>query len=215
MTMDVHTSCKRRKRQPPPAFLPKQLFNSQPDLRAFQQMDMIEGEYAAPPSRMSLWYYNDDADPGDTDVKIRSPGGMTLIVNDIAQGSNIQFNRIVTDIEYDSGTRLTSIYTSDNVKYVAQRVIVTCPLAVLQADTIGFVPPMPLTWQNALSRRSTGLLDGVVLQFNAKFWDSTTRIARVTTPAGDYQEMYNAQLFVDGDLPVLQLYLSTGFAEVR
>lgn len=52
-----------------------QLFNSQPDLRAFQQMDTIEGEYAAPPTKMSLWWYNNDADPGATDVKIRTPGG--------------------------------------------------------------------------------------------------------------------------------------------
>lgn len=139
---------------------------------------------------------------------------MSLIVADIAKGSNIQLNRNVSDILYDSLTQLTTIWTWDNVKYVAQRVIVTCPLAYLQAKQINFVPTMPLTWQNALGRRSTGLLDGVVLQFGSKFWDSTTRISRVTAPAGNYQELYNAQLFVDGSLPVLQLYLSTDFAQV-
>jgi hypothetical protein len=74
---------------------------------------------------------------------------------------------------------------------------------------------MPLTWQNALNRRSKGLLDGVILQFASSFWDSTARISRVTTPAGNYQEMYNAQKFVNGSLPVLQFYLSTDFALVR
>jgi hypothetical protein len=54
-----------------------QLFNSQPDLRAYQQMDTIEGEYAAPPTKLSLWWYDNDGNPGPTDVKIRTPGGET------------------------------------------------------------------------------------------------------------------------------------------
>jgi hypothetical protein len=54
---------------------------------------------------------------------------MSLIAKDIAQGSSIQLNRNVSDVLYDAATGLTTIWTWDNYKYTAQRVIVTCPLA--------------------------------------------------------------------------------------
>jgi monoamine oxidase len=96
---------------------------------------------------------------------------------------------------------------------VCQRLVVTVPLNILKQNLINFTPAMPSTFNTSINRRDMGLLDGVVLQFNSIFWDDNAKIARVTTPAGNYQEAYNAALFVYNNVPVWQWYLSTDQAE--
>ena len=108
-----------------------------------------------------------------------------------------------------SKTTKTTIKVAGGTTYTCQRLVVTVPLSILKKKLIKFTPAMPATFDTAISRREMGLLDGVVLQFSSVFWDNNAKIGRVITPAGNYQEAYNAALFVSKNVPVWQWYLST------
>ena len=78
-----------------------QYLNANTDVRAYEQMDNIEGEYAAPPSKLSLYWYDADTDPTGPDAKVQSVGGLSNIVDYLATGLTIALNKNVTDISYD------------------------------------------------------------------------------------------------------------------
>ena len=113
----------------------------------------------------------------------------------------------------NSTSTKTTIKVADGSIYTCQRLVVTVPLALLKNNMIKFTPAMPSSFTTSISKRDVGLLDAVVLQFSSVFWDSTTRVGRVASPAGNYQEGYNAAKFVSNNIPVWQWYLSTDQAE--
>lgn len=76
-----------------------QLLKSNSMYRDAMYMDNIEGEYAAPLDKMSFNWFDADSDPGATDVKL--PGGLTQVINYLAQGINIHLNVNITSISYN------------------------------------------------------------------------------------------------------------------
>lgn len=96
------------------------------------------------------------------------PGGYGQIIEVLARGQDIRLNQAVTSIDYrGEGVIVT---TKDNQQYVAQDIISTLPLGVLQSGSVTFTPALPEKKQRAIERLQMGLLDKVYIRFAEAFW---------------------------------------------
>jgi monoamine oxidase len=125
----------------------------------------ISAEYAADPDELSLKWFGTEGQFDGPDLIL--PQGYDQLARHLAEGLTIRRDTAVTRIADDgSGVRLE---TSRGV-VTADRVIVTVPLGVLKAGTITFDPPLSEAKRAAIARLGFGVLDKVVLAFDAPFW---------------------------------------------
>lgn len=96
---------------------------------------------------LSLWAWDEDEAFDGDDVVF--PGGYHQIVERLAEGLDIRLNEVVTAIYYDGEG--VEVETSSGV-FIADRVIVTLPLGVLQRGLVAFDPPLPADHQVTGSR---------------------------------------------------------------
>ncbi|WP_006247415.1 flavin monoamine oxidase family protein [Mycolicibacterium tusciae] len=156
----------------------------------------IVGEYAADPEELSLKWLGNEGEFGGGDLIL--PGGYQQLTQHLARGLAIKLGAEVKKVIHsDSGVRLE---TTQGV-VDADRVIITIPLGVLKAGTIGFDPPLPEDKQAAIERLGFGLLDKVVLRFDQPFWPDAEVIGLV---GGDQpvSMLINGETFADAPLLV-------------
>ena len=94
-------------------------------------------------------------------------GGFDQITNHLSQNLDIKLNTPVTKIDYSS--KKIKVFT-DKQAYVADSVVVTVPLGVLQQNLIEFVPELPEKKRDAISNINLGNVNKVILRFPYKFW---------------------------------------------
>ena len=135
-------------------------------LRFVLEQMTIEVDYGGPATRTSLEIFDEDEYFGLDDHLLA--GGYGALTAALAVGLDIRLSQPVTAIEHDeAGVRVTADTT-----FVADRVIVTIPVGVLQADGLRFTPPLPASKRAALARLEMGSLEKLVLRFATQFWDS-------------------------------------------
>lgn len=88
------------------------------------------------------------ADPDRSGGEFRVANGYDQLVHHLRQGLDIRLDSVVTRIEW-AGSQ-THITLRDHTVYAADRVILTLPLGVLKAQTVQFVPELPIEFQNAI-----------------------------------------------------------------
>jgi len=130
---------------------------------------------AGPPDRVSLEGNAGYVDHGGGNVALS--GGYRTLVDHLARGLDIRVNEPVTDIAH--GPDGVTVTTSEG-RHDGDQVVLTVPLGVLQAASIGFDPPLPDVEQRA-GRLAMGNLEKVVLRFDHRFWpDNVRRLAFVS-----------------------------------
>lgn len=135
-------------------------------LRFVLEQMTIEVDYGGPATRTSLSIFDDDEYFGLDDHLLA--GGYGALTAALAGGLDIRLSQPVTAIEHDAaGVRVIADTT-----FVADRVIVTIPVGVLQADSLRFTPPLPASKRAALARLEMGSLEKLVLRFATQFWGS-------------------------------------------
>ncbi|GAB6023869.1 Lysine-specific histone demethylase 1B [Chamberlinius hualienensis] len=97
--------------------------------------------------------------------------GYSAAVKKLAQGLDIQLGKIVKCIDYSS-SNIVKVFLKNGEVFAANKVLVTVPLAILQAEDIEFIPALPKIKKEALQRLGAGALEKVVLQFSECFWSS-------------------------------------------
>ena len=133
----------------------------------FGAVTWIEQEYAADIVRLSADAPHEGDYTRGGDVLL--PGGYVELIEFLADGLDIRTGSPITGIAW----RSSPVLFVGDVTASADHVVVTIPLGVLKAGDVEFSPPLPANKQNAIDRFGMGLLDKVVLEFPAKFWDST------------------------------------------
>ena len=114
------------------------------------------------------------------------PNGFSQLVEPVADGLDVELGQVVSLIEVDlDEVRIT---TSDGGLVVADRVLVTLPLGVLQAGDVEFVPALPEATVDAIDRLGMGTLDRVVLRFDERFWDEADVVGFAGRPPGRFAE---------------------------
>jgi monoamine oxidase len=148
---------------------------------------VVEHEYAADVSELSLYYWDSDEAFDGEDVLF--PGGYEQIVKGIAQGLEIKTEYVVEKIEYGAqGVRVT---TNRGV-FEAEWAIVTLPIGVLKKNSVQFSPVLPKNKLKAINALGMGVLNKVYFRFPRVFWDKEPDwIDHISEEKGQWSEWVN------------------------
>ena len=170
---------------------------------------MLEHEYAADVSDLSLLEYDEGLNFGGPDYLMI--GGFDTIVTALATGLTIVNNAVVTRVAYNASLAKAVVTTKTNQRFVADYVVMTVPLGVLQANSIVFSPGLSSGKTAAMKVLGMGTLDKVWLQFPYVFWDTQVQCLNyVSSTKGYFQETYNIA-FQTGQ-PVLLMFNAATYA---
>lgn len=115
--------------------------------------------------------------------------GYSRMLDPLLDGIRIDVGQVVTAVAHDADG--VTIALADGPSRRSNRVLVTAPLGVLKAGDISFEPPLPADKQAAIDRLGVGVLDRVVLRFDARFWDDRTIIGFVGNEPSLFVEWYD------------------------
>ncbi|QEN13230.1 flavin monoamine oxidase family protein [Mycolicibacterium sp. ELW1] len=166
-------------------------------LVAWNVTSRIAGEYAADPAQMSLRWLGSEGQFAGPDVIL--PGGYTQLSQYLAKGLDIRLGTEVTRIAH--GGDQVRIDTAQGT-VTADRVIVTVPLGVLKAGAIAFDPPLPDAKLGAIKRLGFGLLNKVVVAFDAPFWPESTPMIGLVGDNQPVTDLVNGLVFAGKPLLV-------------
>jgi monoamine oxidase len=105
---------------------------------------------------------------GDGANEYRIAAGYGKLLDRLAQGLNIQLTQPVTQIEWASDYAIVT--TASNQQFTTDRVIITLPLALLQKNTVTFIPALPTWKQKAIQGIGLTHIIKLILKFDRPFW---------------------------------------------
>ena len=119
-------------------------------------------------------------------------GGYRRLLDHLADGVDVSLRRPVRRVEVRDDGVVLAVDADGEVH--ADAVVVTAPVAVLAADVVEFVPPLPPGHREALARLRTGRVEKVVLRVDRRFWpEHAAGYYRVHGPgAGSVSEWLDA-----------------------
>lgn len=97
------------------------------------------------------------------------PCGYSYLMNLFAEGLDIHFNCEVSNV--NSSSNLVKVTTIDGRPFIADKVIITVPLAILQKNKITFTPSLPPSKISAMNKLGAGIIEKIGLQFSTCFWE--------------------------------------------
>ncbi|EPS74237.1 hypothetical protein M569_00518, partial [Genlisea aurea] len=108
-------------------------------------------------------------------------GGYSAVVEALGEGICIHLNHAVNEISYQSQecekrncpNKNVRVSTLNGKEFSADAVLVTVPLGCLKAESIKFAPPLPQWKHLSIKRLGFGVLNKVVMEFPAVFWDDS------------------------------------------
>lgn len=136
-------------------------------LARFVLTSYVEMEYAGGLRRTSTYWYDDDAAVRGPDVLF--PDGYDALTDYQARGLTIRLGDPVQQVTRAPGG--VSITTTRGT-LVADRLIVTLPLGVLQSGTPDLTEVLDDRHLEAIEALGMGVLDKAVLRFPRVFWDA-------------------------------------------
>lgn len=107
---------------------------------------------------------------GDGEGDFRIADGYSRLVESLADGLDIRLNKPVERIAY---TADSVMITTPDETFQASAAVVTLPLGVLKAGDVVFDPPLPEAKRDAIHRLGAGLVNKIILKFDAPFWDES------------------------------------------
>jgi monoamine oxidase len=127
----------------------------------------IEQEYAGSTERISTHFY-DSAQKfdGNDDLFVQ---GFGVIPEFLAQGLRIELGQVVKEIQWHQPPIRV---ITQKTEFLADHVIVTLPLGVLQAGKVRFIPELPQSKQTAIANLGMGVLNKCYLRFSDTFWSA-------------------------------------------
>lgn len=134
--------------------------------RFMLEQTTCEIDYAGPTTTTSLEVFDEEEWYGDDDHLVE--GGYRSLVDALGEDLDVRLETVVTEVLRDSAGVVVS--TGSGEKILADRVIVTVPVGVLEAGSVRFEPPLPQSKLAALSRMDMSSLEKIVLRFDDSFW---------------------------------------------
>ncbi len=109
-----------------------------------------------------------------------------ISLNFLARTLHIELEQVVTDIHWgQSPVRVTTPKT----ELMADHVVVTLPLGVLQAERVRFTPRLPLDKRQAMTKLGMGVLNKCSLRFHEAFWPTDVDwLEHVSAEPGQWTE---------------------------
>ncbi len=139
----------------------------------------ITPDFAAEPDKLSAQAVAAlfAADSGETDFRITD--GYARLIDGMADGLDVRLNTPVERIVW--GAEGVRVHAAGAV-FAADAVVVTVPLALLQRGAIAFDPPLPPAKTRAITALGAGVVNKIVLRFDARFWREDFSYIATTRP---------------------------------
>lgn len=157
----------------------------------------IEHEYSGSIDRLSAqWYDSDQAFDGNEDLFVQ---GFKVIPEFLEQGLHIELGQVVTDVQWSPSN--VQVVTQ-KTEFVADHVVVTLPLGVLQAERVRFSPGLPRNKREAIAKLGMGVLNKCYLRFPNTFWPTEADwLQHVSANPGEWTEWVSFKRVAN--LPIL------------
>lgn len=166
-------------------------------MRNFIVNGAIEHEYAGSAEQLSVQWYDSAQAFGGDDALLAQ--GMQHLTDYLAQGLSIATGQVVHQLHW--GQSPLRVVTSQG-EYLADRVLLTLPLGVLQAGSVRMVPDLPPAKQTAIASLGMGVLNKCYLRFDKAFWpDHVDWLEYLPQRHGEWTEWVSLQRVAG--LPVL------------
>jgi monoamine oxidase len=104
---------------------------------------------------------------GDGANEYRIAEGYSKLLDRLATGLNIKLSSPVTQIEWAGDLAIVKTATE---QFTTDRVIITLPLALLQRNTVTFIPELPNWKQKAIQGLGLTHIIKLILKFDRPFW---------------------------------------------
>jgi monoamine oxidase len=148
---------------------------------------MVEHEVAADAAELSLWYWKWGQSYSGGDALVLN--GYDAVPKFLAEGLNLRLHHPVSAVDYQAGEVVVKAAGSE---FRASHCVVAVPLGVLQQAKILFMPALPHSKAQALSRMGMGVLNKVYLHFPNRFWDlDADLLGRIPVREGEWVEFVN------------------------
>ena len=128
----------------------------------------LSGSYAANLDQLGVYGLMELTYADDGDRYFRLQQGYSHLLEQVAAGLDIRYSTPATRI--CRSPSVEQIKTDSNQTYTAQQVVITLPLALLKADAVEFVPPLPATKLNAIQELGVGHITKLILKFDQPWW---------------------------------------------
>jgi monoamine oxidase len=149
----------------------------------------IEQEYSGSTEKLSAHYYDSDKVFSGDDVLFAK--GFKVLPELLAQDLKIELGQVVTEIQWQQSP--VRVITQKN-EFIADHVVVTLPLGVLQANRVRFSPELPRSKQNAIAKLGMGVLNKCYLRFPDVFWSADADwLEYVSAKPGEWTEWISFQ----------------------
>lgn len=122
--------------------------------------------------RLSSLLYNEGEE--FEGIETIATNGYDTLANYLAAGISIQFNQVVSQINY-SAEKVQVTHSSGISE--ADFVLVTVPLGVLKAGSIQFIPSLPTNKTEAIQKVGMNCVNKFLLRWNTTFWDDVQYIS--------------------------------------
>lgn len=142
--------------------------NASPEIKRlinFVLSSSIEQEYAGPAEKLSTYWYDYGEDFEGNDALFTK--GFNVITEHLGKGMDIRLDQVVKQVQWQ--TSPLKIATNSDT-FLADSILVTLPLGVLQSTDVRFDPPLPQTKQEAIQKLGMGVLNKCFLRFDKAFW---------------------------------------------
>lgn len=166
---------------------------------------LIEQEYAAPMSELSLYWFDHASEYGAEDVIF--PQGYGQLPAALATGLDIRLGQVCQVISY--GAEGVAV-TASTGSFSAQKAVVTLPVGVLKSGSPAFSPELPGDKQASIAALGFGVLNKFYLKFPRAFWDEDAHVlSYAAEERGQFTQWLNLQAQI-GE-PVLLAFNAGGF----
>lgn len=122
--------------------------------------------------RLSSLLYNEGEE--FEGIETIATNGYDTLANYLAAGISIQFNQVVSQINYNADK--VQVTHSSGISE-ADFVLVTVPLGVLKAGSIQFIPSLPANKTEAIQKVGMNCVNKFLLRWNNTFWDDAQYIS--------------------------------------
>jgi monoamine oxidase len=137
---------------------------------------------------LSSWY---GVDPTAAEDKRAVTGDYSALITDALGDIKPFLTTTVTGIAYDDDSVSLRFGTGESL--TVDRVVVTVPLGVLQADAIEFTPLLPFAHRTAISALGMGTVDAVWLSFDEPFWSTDATVWNLIGTDDDITTWFNLE----------------------
>jgi len=128
----------------------------------------IEHEYAADWADLSAWFH--DADKAHAGGDVLFPQGMDALLRPLLRGLRIRCGVRVRGLARRGGG--VAVGLEDGTELIADHVVITLPLGVLQRGGIAFSEPLASRREEAIAALRMGLLNKCLLRFDRVAWET-------------------------------------------